>query len=179
MKGISILSLHNITRPLADSICINRGYAIQHGLRVSVPETISLAHIPQENFDLYGKGLLELTRLFSMFDLSLGHSRVVRGQPDISQEKQLLVSVHDTLVDDSPRTEGYDLVQKTDYLITKRWMQILLWQQAMRNGFLSSQSEVDILTFLFPSRIAHDILSFISTISHSDLEPLGRDQVRT
>lgn len=130
------------------------------------------------NFDLYGKGLLELTRLFATFDASLGHIHTIPSDTSPSSEKQRLVSVHDTLIGDYPRPQEFDLVQRTDYLITKRWMQILLWQQAMRNGFLSSHSEVDILTFLFPSRIAHDMLSYISTISHSDLEPLGRDQVR-
>lgn len=131
------------------------------------------------NFDLYGKGLLELTRLFATFDASLSHMHTIPSDGDCSSsEKQRLVSAHDDLIGDYPRPHEFDLVQRTDYLITKRWMQILLWQQAMRNGFLSSHSEVDVLTFLFPSRIAHDMLSYISTISHSDLEPLGRDQVR-
>jgi hypothetical protein len=80
-------------------------------------ETTTTAHINPDNFDLYGKGLLELAGLFATFDASLGHS-----QP--------------------PRVSPYD-----------------------------------VLAFLFPSRIAHDTLSFIGTISTSDLEPLGRDEV--
>lgn len=131
-----------------------------------------------DEFDPYEKGLLELGSLFAAYDLTLNH-RPYQASEAVSSytNKQLLITVHDTLTRNTPRPTDYDLIQRADYLITKHWMQILLWHQALSQGLLSSTSNVESMTFLFPSHIAQDLLASIATMTESDLLPLGRDQV--
>ncbi|KPM39411.1 hypothetical protein AK830_g7148 [Neonectria ditissima] len=70
-----------------------------------------------------------------------------------------------------------DKAENTLLYITKQWMQTLLWQRAMSQGLLSSVSDIDFMSFMFPAQIAQDLLSSITTVSEDDLLPLGRDQV--
>lgn len=159
------------------STCAQRGYAIQHGLRVSIQETIDAANYP-DDLDTYGQGLVQLGSLFAAFDQSLS-SHVPRESelPASTGDQTLLVTIHDSLTRNTPRSTSYNMVQRTDYQITKQWMQILLWQQALSRGLLSSDSNVESMTFRFPARVAQDLLAFITAVSKDDLIPLGRDQV--
>lgn len=153
-----------------------RGYAIQHDLRACIQETINLPLSYFNGQDIYAEGLIELGSLFVAFDSSFCYASHL-GLPLPLSDKQLLVTVHHSLITNVPRPFNYDPVRRADYFVTKQWMKVLLWQQAMSRGLLSSVSDAESLTFLFPSRIAQDLLSSIATISKNDLLPLGRDQL--
>lgn len=158
----------------------NRGYAIQHDLRTSIQDTIELPSSYCGGFDIYGEGLVELGSLFAVFDSTFRHRpRHVSEQSPPVSDKQLLVAVHNSLTINMPRPATYDPLRRADYYITKQWMKVLLWQQAMSRGLLSSASDVESMTFLFPSQIAQELLASMTRISQDDLLPLGRDQVRS
>jgi hypothetical protein len=57
-------------------------------------------------------------------------------------------------------------------------MRILLWQQAMSRGMLSSGSSDRSMTFTFPAQVTKDLLRWMILFSVEDLIPLGRDQVK-
>lgn len=95
----------------------------------------------------------------------------------LPSDKHILVAVDESLMNNTPRPADYDIVQRADYHFTKQWMRTLIWQKAMSRGLLSSASDVESMTFLFPSRIAQDLLASLTMISKDDLLPLGRDQV--
>lgn len=128
--------------------------------------------------DIHGEGLVELASLFAAFDSAFHHAPGhVSGPSSSLSDKQLLVAVQNSLTMNRPRPTSYDPVRRADYCITKQWMKVLLWQQAMSRGLLSSGSDVESMDFLFPSLVAQDLLTSVEKISHGDLLPLGRDQV--
>lgn len=121
---------------------------------------------------------MELGSLFVAFDLLLQHASPYGSDTaHLPSYKELLLAVCKTLTEDIPRPINYDSIQRADYHVTKQWMQTLLWQKAMSQGLLSSVSDTELMSFLFPSRIAQSLLASITTVSRDDLLPLGRDQV--
>lgn len=130
-----------------------------------------------DDFDKYGKGLIELATLFVAFDAFF--HRTARYMHETSQphsEKYRLVTVQQSLKMITPKPSEYDLVQQADYTITRHWMRILLWQQAMSQSLLSSYADHDSMTFFFPSQIAQEFLASITINSTEQLTSLGRDQ---
>jgi hypothetical protein len=131
-----------------------------------------------DDFDKYGKGLIELATLFVAFDAFF--YRTARYMYETSQthsEQHRLITVQQSLGKITPKAFEYDLVQRADYNITRHWMRILIWQQSMSRSLLSSCAEDISMTFLFPSEIAQDFLASITINSKEDLVSLGRDQV--
>lgn len=121
---------------------------------------------------------MELGSLFVAFDLLLQHASPYGSDTaHLPSYKELLLAVCKTLTEDIPRPINYDSIQRADYHVTKQWMQTLLWQKAMSQGLLSSVSDTELMSFLFPSRIAQSLLASITTVSRDDLLPLGRDQL--
>ncbi|KAK5996902.1 putative sucrose utilization SUC1-like protein [Cladobotryum mycophilum] len=154
-----------------------RGYGIQHDLPISTQETLMIPSSNSDEFDEYWKGFIELASLFAAFDSSFYRIPAQYYGSFPSSDRQRLVSVHGSLEKHIARSTNYDLVQRADYNITKHWMRTLLWQQAMSRGLLSSMSDDESMTFVFPSQIAKDLLTCITTNTTDDLVALGRDQL--
>lgn len=132
-----------------------------------------------EDFDKYGKGLIELATLFVAFDAFFYRTaRYMYETSQASSEQYRLIAVQRSLESIAPKALEYDLVQRADYNITRHWMRILIWQQAMSRSLLSSYADDDSMTFIFPSQIAQDFLTSITINSKEHLVSLGRDQVR-
>lgn len=155
-----------------------RGYAIQHDLPISILDTVQIPSAKLDDFDKYGKGLIELAMLFVAFDAFF--YRTTSYMHETSQhhsEKYRLIAVQQSLRMIAPKLSGHDLVQRADYTITRHWMRILIWQQAMSRSLLSSYADHDSMTFFFPSQIAQEFLASITVNSKEHLISLGRDQV--
>lgn len=97
------------------------------------------------------------------------------GEFSISSQK--LVAIDKALADTSPQLSNFNVVQRADFLVTKQWMRILLWQQALRRGLLSSASYDAAMNFNFPAQVVRDLLTWMALFSTDNLVPLGRDQV--
>ncbi|ETR98017.1 hypothetical protein M419DRAFT_133808 [Trichoderma reesei RUT C-30] len=155
-----------------------RGYAIQHDLPISILETVQIPTANLSDFDKYGRGLIELATLFAAFDAFFYRTaRYMYESYQAHAEQDRLIAVQRSLEAIAPKAPDYDLVQRADYNITKHWMRILIWQQAMSRSLLSSCANDDSMTFLFPSRIAQDFLTSITMNSKEHLVSLGRDQL--
>jgi hypothetical protein len=154
-----------------------RGYAIQHALPISSNNTISVPSLELYEGNIYAQGLVNLATLFVAFDSSCVPRFSRYGKFPLSSEQ--LMAVEKTLVDTPLPSPRFDIVQRLDFFVTKQWMRILLWQQAMSRGLLSSSSYAKSMTFLFPAQIASDLLEWMVLISTENLMPLGRDQVKT
>ncbi|KAJ5173115.1 hypothetical protein N7492_005708 [Penicillium capsulatum] len=150
-----------------------RGYALHLGLSPSYidsPLLESLEDSPEA--DAHAQGLLDLVNLFIAFDqISIGR-KCHRGRSvfDLTGTEMKLSSMHLELTDCiSTRT--------ADCHITRQWMRIILWQEALTGGLLSSSSDSLVMTFGFPAQVCHDLLLSLRHISETDLLPLGRDQL--
>ncbi|PTB38753.1 hypothetical protein M441DRAFT_172628 [Trichoderma asperellum CBS 433.97] len=155
-----------------------RGYAIQHDLPISILDTVQIPSANLDDFDRYGKGLIELATLFVAFDAFF--YRTTSYMHETSQphsEKYRLIAVQQSLRMIAPKLSGHDLVQRADYTITRHWMRILIWQQAMSRSLLSSYADHDSMTFFFPSQIAQEFLASITVNYKEHLISLGRDQL--
>jgi hypothetical protein len=143
---------------------------------LSIQETIPLPSTDQSGLDIYEQGLIELASLFVAFDVLPPRNS---NKPQIFDAIEgRLIQTQATLAAHTPRIANYDLVQHADYHITKHWMQILVWQNAMKQGCLSSAAKAETLTFTYPSTIAKQLLASITSTSGNHLASLGRDQVR-
>jgi hypothetical protein len=64
-------------------------------------------------------------------------------------------------------------IQKADILVTQQWLRLIVWQSSMRQGLLSSTAEDESMTFRYPLKIAHSLLSVISSIPSTSIEVHG------
>ena len=105
---------------------MTRGYAVQYGLPISLHSTLSLAPAKYYQDNVHVEGLFNLARLFVSFDQS--------SIPQFSRYRQFpvstkrLVRVEKTLEEISPSPTPFEVVQRADFIATKQWMRILLWQ---------------------------------------------------
>lgn len=161
-----------------------RGYSIQHGMTPSIREPPCVQSIDDCCFDAHQKGLLDLAQLFAAFDTELLQrtGQDSSALPPQLQEtwqmetKEQLIRANEKLARYKRRQKNCDLVQYADFHITKSWMRILLWQQAVRCGILSSHASIESMTLMFPFIIARDLLESFTVMSRDHLVPLGRDQ---
>jgi hypothetical protein len=137
---------------------------------------VSLAPCKYYQDNVHAEGLFNLARLFVAFDRS--------SIPQFSRYRQFpvptkrLLRVEKILEEISPPSTPFEIVQRADFMATKQWMRILLWQQAMSRGLHSSTSQIKSLNFSFPARVARGMLMWVGSFSTDNLMPLGRDQVR-
>ncbi|ESZ98826.1 hypothetical protein SBOR_0795 [Sclerotinia borealis F-4128] len=65
------------------------------------------------------------------------------------------------------------VIQKADILVTQQWLRLIVWQSSMRQGLLSSIAADESMTFRYPLKIAHSILSVISSLPIASIEVHG------
>jgi hypothetical protein len=64
-------------------------------------------------------------------------------------------------------------IQRADILVTQQWLRLIVWQSSMRQGLLSSSSKDESMTFRYPLKIAHSLLSVISSLPTTSIEVHG------
>ncbi|APA10006.1 hypothetical protein sscle_05g047760 [Sclerotinia sclerotiorum 1980 UF-70] len=64
-------------------------------------------------------------------------------------------------------------IQKADILVTQQWLRLIVWQSSMRQGLLSSGAADESMTFRYPLKIAHSLLSVISSLPITSIEVHG------
>lgn len=139
-----------------------RGYAIQFALPISLPSPLSLPAPGWFQGDLHKQGLIRLAKLFAVFDAAPVLKLPQNKSRTVSVD--LLLMVEKALEEAPPCPAHHDVVQKVDYLVTQHWMRLLLWQQAMSRGLLSSVSLFNSMRVTFPTYFARDILGSVAGI---------------
>lgn len=140
------------------------------GLKPSYTSPARLSNWTQATENAHVQGLLEHARLFAALD-----GVFYTGPTGLSA---------DTLTETEAALSTLSLGQRNraptrmaDYCITKAWMRMVIWQEALSRHLLSSTSCLELMTFRFPVHVGHDLLCSLQGFSKSDLLPLGRDQV--
>jgi hypothetical protein len=64
-------------------------------------------------------------------------------------------------------------IQRANLLITQQWLRLVVWQSSMRQGLLSSTSKEESMTFRYPLKIAHSLLTVISSLPTTSIEVHG------
>ncbi|KAK2629844.1 hypothetical protein QTJ16_000664 [Diplocarpon rosae] len=64
-------------------------------------------------------------------------------------------------------------IQKADILVTQQWLRLIVWQSSMRQGLLSSTASDESMTFAYPLKIAHSLLSALSSLPTTSIEVHG------
>ena len=60
-------------------------------------------------------------------------------------------------------------MQQADLIITRQWLRTLVWQLAMSNILLSSDSSSESLTLTFPLRLSNQLRLFLARMSHESV----------
>ena len=60
-------------------------------------------------------------------------------------------------------------MQQADLIITRQWLRTLVWQLAMSNILLSSESESESLMLTFPLRLSSQLRQFLTRMSHESV----------
>jgi len=60
-------------------------------------------------------------------------------------------------------------MQQADLIITRQWLRTLVWQLAMSNILLSSESSSESLTLTFPLRLSSQLRLFLARMSHESV----------
>ena len=78
---------------------------------------------------------------------------------------------HRELQDDQWQMEVSTLypMQQADLIITRQWLRTLVWQLAMSNILLSSESSSEPLTLTFPLRLSNQLRLFLGRMSHESV----------
>jgi hypothetical protein len=78
---------------------------------------------------------------------------------------------HRQLQDDQWQMEVSMLspMQQADLIITRQWLRTLVWQLAMSNILLSSESSSESLTLTFPLRLSSQLRLFLAQMSHESV----------
>ncbi|KAL4895046.1 C6 transcription factor [Aspergillus ambiguus] len=154
-----------------------RGYAMHLGLAPSFVTPIHWPDVTSRSAppNVHVQGLVELARLFAAFD-AIAASRS-RSGVDVSAvglaETEGALSVLSLQQTDGHRVS----TRMADYCITKEWMRMIIWQEALARHLLSSTSYVELMTFRFPAVVSRDLLFSLQGFTQADLLPLGRDQL--
>lgn len=138
--------------------------------------------------NVHHRGLARLAALFAEFDTTLQFSGFSSQSSLLGGESEQMESYTSTntrakspvlSLDRAGQVIDSDIIQTADYLFTKQWMCIVLWQKALLSGYLSSNSTIPTTSFSFPATVARDLLASIISygLSTEKLVSLGRDQV--
>ncbi|KAF2740382.1 hypothetical protein EJ04DRAFT_531029 [Polyplosphaeria fusca] len=75
-------------------------------------------------------------------------------------------------------SDGYGLamlttMQRADLAITREWLRTLVWRLAMSQALLSSRSQRECLSLLFPVRLSKNLRQQVAGMSRADIEVHG------
>ncbi|KAF2003441.1 hypothetical protein P154DRAFT_486665 [Amniculicola lignicola CBS 123094] len=130
------------------------------------------------------EGFTQIIKLFLLLDAEflknwLGTHNQVPGTVTTSW-----IEAKSTELEDSPSTSDPDdpskdplehlsTMQRADLTLTREWLRTLIWRLAMSQALLSSRSNKQCLTLLFPVRLSQSLRHLISTLSRQDIEVHG------
>jgi hypothetical protein len=70
-------------------------------------------------------------------------------------------------------TQDYNQLQKADVGVTQHWMKLHLWKLAVSRIKMTTESQGDITSVLFPLQVVRDLLAEVSALSVDSLEAHG------
>ena len=92
---------------------------------------------------------------------------------DDSGTTTALSIVHSKLLQLPPPPQPYNRLQKADVGVTQHWLRLRLWRLVLSRVNMSTDSNGDITSLLFPLRLVQELLSEISVVTVDSLEAHG------
>lgn len=108
---------------------------------------------------------IQLCRLFNILDVTI--------TADPASAREALALAQQQLSEDHDIRSLQNEIQRADISMTQQWMRIFLWQHALAVTNLRRNSEDGEFSFAFPSKVAHNVLSYMGDLSRDSLEAHG------
>jgi hypothetical protein len=166
LKSCAIKSSTDIT---------TRGYSFQCNYPSS--PTLDFPSLkPRSNLEVTGhkRDLLVLQGLFASFQIDTQNRMPLRyeeGSFDAFHQLQDRISAaSENLLD-------FASARYVDFVVTKHWMRIVLWQSALSQGLLSVRSAVNSMKYSYPGQIMRDLLRGLPGVGRATFVAGGQDQV--
>lgn len=116
------------------------------------PSSPSISGLPQE---LQTSGFTYLVKLYQPFDeIFLGSWNHTSSATSIASVLALETHLQQTISVGMKMSE----IQLADLLVSQQWLRLIVWQLAMKLGYLSSSSKHESLSFRYPVNIARDLM---------------------
>ncbi|KFY14268.1 hypothetical protein V492_02730 [Pseudogymnoascus sp. VKM F-4246] len=149
-----------------------RAYALQQQNRIKIQTT--LIKLPavfgsEEPQLLYG--FVNLVNLFLVID-STFISMVNNTSKSADFSKTWLVEVLGKLTASSVTYESLETHQ-LDILVSRQWLQMLLWQLSVKQGLLTTSSTEEPFNLQYPILLARDVVRTIGSVNQETLDSHG------
>lgn len=163
-EGLSEEEASNELRKIWLLYITERAHALQYDLpcTLTLPQNLSTPSADAEPYTL--SAFVSLCDMFKALS---------EASTDTGQTATALSLVHNKLLQLPTPIQPYNQLQKADVGVTQHWMRLHLWKLAVSRIKMSTDPAEDITSLLFPLRLAHDLLSEVSTITVDSLEAHG------
>lgn len=121
--------------------------------------------------------MLVLQGLFSAFRVSTQTRLPLQDSQEGEESFDMFHTLQDRI---SAVSEGlliYAGARYIDFIVTKHWMRIVLWQGALSKGLLSANATKDSMNYYFPGRVMRDLLQGLPQVNRETFVAGGQDQV--
>ncbi|KAJ9636256.1 hypothetical protein H2201_006235 [Coniosporium apollinis] len=123
------------------------------------------------------EGFAQIIKLFSLVDGGfLSNWLSLQSPSDSSLSSTWIEDMHKRLDNEEESSETTAFLtdmQQADLIITRQWLRMLVWQMAMSKCLLSSFSQKECMSLLFPVRLSSRVRAVISTMSREAIEIHG------
>lgn len=156
------------------TMTIYRAYALQKHRPLTLHATIGLPTVDQDSSNSIS-GFIHLVNLYRPFDdtfIGLWN----KSRTDCSP--LTLARLQQQLTEALPAFLNTTESQAADLRTSQQWLRTMVWQLSIANGFLSSTSPDNSMTFRFPIEIAKDLVAVAGQFSKQSMEIHGIGLVR-
>lgn len=114
-----------------------------------------------------------LTQVFAhlqgdILNASSRHDSTMDPEKIVASQSELAVEKHNVVLSE---------VQKVDIFVTQQWMRLLLWEYTMRHFTMSLETDEHAFSLLLPIKIAHNLLSLLSSVTAESIYAHGYGMV--
>lgn len=131
------------------------------------------------------EGFTQIIELFTLLDEQFMRNWLLMASDPASTDVTAawIEQKHSELEDKDPAspvslpsshsTASLSDMQQADLIITRHWLRTLLWQMAMSKCLLSSNTQKEFMSLLFPVRVSSQLRHLITSFSRENIEVHG------
>lgn len=154
-----------------------RFYAIGHRHSIMLPP---LSRLPERDENIPAaihEGFAQIVRIFLLVDEDFLSRWFATFDQSLDVEASWIERKHHQIESETAGNDvgmlGLSSIQQADLVITKHWLQMLVWQIAMSKCLLSSAAHQEPTSLLFPVGISSQLRSVLITMSKQAIEVHG------
>ncbi|KAF2661040.1 hypothetical protein K491DRAFT_701302 [Lophiostoma macrostomum CBS 122681] len=142
-----------------------RAHSIQHDMPTMLQRASGLPGLEDAHDGSVTPAFIQLCRLFHILDVTI--------TADSASARRALALAQQQLSEDQDIRGLENEIQRADISMTQQWMRIFLWQHALGVTNLRRNSEDGEFSLSFPSKVAHNVLGSLGSLSRGSLEAHG------